>query len=208
MTSVQVVTLTRATVRAEHARFREWLVTAERRYDVEMSFSDAQPITNNRNQIASRFLERGHDYMLMLDDDNAPTFNPLDFVGSDYDVLGFPYPTWRAGNDPPLQWIPDYPHEGGGIIETDWVGTGCILIARRVLERFASLGEAPFMDDYDERGWRVWGEDIHFCRRARDVGYTVWLHAGRPVWHFKAVELTQLSRWLVAQGAAVGKVEA
>lgn len=206
--SVQVVTLTRATVRAEHSRFREWLVATEKRYNIDMAFSSAQPITNNRNQIATRFLERGYDYLLMLDDDNVPTFNPLDFVEHDLDILGFPYPTWRAGSEPPLQWIPQSPEDNGAILEVDWVGTGCVLIARRVLQAFADMGEPPFMDDFDARGWRTDGEDIHFCRRAKDFDFTTCLHLAHPIWHFKSVELTQLSKWLESQGASVGVVEA
>ncbi|NIM51631.1 MAG: hypothetical protein GTO22_20690, partial [Gemmatimonadales bacterium] len=68
------------------------------------------------NRIALATLESGADFLLKIDDDTVPLFNPLDYVGENKDVLGFPYPTWRANAEKPLIWFPREP-DGGGLVE-------------------------------------------------------------------------------------------
>ena len=96
---VHVITPSRAAVRIEHAQFREYLASRERRFELVLGYSAAQPIAANRNRIALKFLaDERADFLLMVDSDQAPAFNPLDYVGCDEDIVGFPCPTWRASN--------------------------------------------------------------------------------------------------------------
>ena len=72
-----------------------------------------------------------------------------------------------------------------GLYEVGSVGTGSMLIQRRVLERLAEvkgfpeapIWEAPTQHSVERGGKRTWalGEDHHFCKDARDLGFHVWL---------------------------------
>jgi hypothetical protein len=110
----------------------------------------------------------------------------------DLDVLGFPYPTIRINDDPPILWFPG-PPSGKGLVEVEAVGGGCLLIARRVLEHPGM--RAPFMNEWDADGLRTEPEDTSFCQRARICGFEVWCAMDRPVLHWKTVELVTVWKW-------------
>jgi len=196
MKSVQIITPTRADIRMELAQFREYLAARERRYRIQLGYSDAQPIANNRNRIVRKMLADGADYLLMIDSDTVPMFNPLDYIERDLDVLGFPYPTWRANDENPIHWFPSPPSDVG-LIEVEEVGGGCLLIARRVFEH--TMMQGPFLDFWDEEGLRAEPEDLSFCRRVREAGFRVWCAMDRPLAHFKTVELVTVWQYLEAQ---------
>jgi hypothetical protein len=193
MTNVHVITPLHGEVRPELALFRESLGANDRRYSLTLSYSDAQPTANNRNQIVRRFLKQGGDYLLMIDSDTIPLFNPLDYVARDLDVLGFPVPTWRGNHDNPLPWHPCLP-DGRGLVKIDWVSTACILIARRVLEHPALRG--PFLDEWDADGVRTAGEDQSFCRRALEAGFKIWCDTSRMCAHFKVADMATVWRYM------------
>jgi hypothetical protein len=153
------------------------------RYDLQFHFRIAKPTANNRNQIVKRFLSfgEGHGWLLMIDDDVVPLpdCNPLDLVERDLDVVGVLCPIWkwREGDAMnPVVWN-FMPLEGAetdavqGCVPVRFIGSGCMLIARRVLEHPAM--RAPFMDTWDEFGEKVGGEDRNFCLRAREAGFGV-----------------------------------
>lgn len=179
-------------LRPELALFRESLIARERRYRVTLGYPSAQPTAHNRNQIARRFLRDAEAaYLLMIDSDVVPQFNPLDYVERGLDVIGWPTPTWRANDTSPLVWHP-CPPDGKGLVGVEWVSTSCILIARRVLAHPDM--RAPFHDMWDADGMRTAGEDQSFCRRAARAGFEVWCDTRRMCAHFKAVDLLTLWR--------------
>jgi hypothetical protein len=193
--TVRFVTMTRGNMRPELAQFREWVSANERRYNIDMNYSDAQPIANNRNRVALATREMDADFLLTVDSDMVPLFNPFDYVEYDLDVLGFPYPTWRVNAAAPLFWYPGEP-DGSGLRQVEDVGGGCMLIARRVLEHPAM--RAPFMDAWDEDGRRVKPEDTTFCGRAKEAGFEVWCCFDVATEHFKPVALAALWRYIRA----------
>jgi len=75
-----------------------------------------------------------------------------------------------------------------GLTEVDAIGTGCIMIARRVLEDV----KAPFMNVYDENGIRKAGLDLEFCKKAKSKGYKVWAHLDHICSHWTDVDLRQV----------------
>lgn len=179
-------------LRPELAMFRESLAVRERRYRLTLGYPSAQPIANNRNQIARRFLaDPEASYLLMIDSDVVPQFNPLDYVERDLDVIGWPTPTWRANDIPPVRWFPFAPTPAG-LVEVDEVSTSCILIARRVLAHVDM--RAPFQDAWDADGIRTAGEDQSFCQRAARAGFKIWCDTTRLCAHFKTLDLLTLWR--------------
>ncbi len=149
-----------------------------------------------------------------MDDDNPPLRNPLDLVSLDLDVVGLPTPVWHCDGET----FPYYPNamrkvkdgykpitvEGvpTGLVEVDAVGTGCCLIARRVLvELFTRCegnpAEAPFMRRWNDRGLVEAGNDFAFCDRARAAGFRVWAHFGFECDHYKELPLREVAREIV-----------
>ena len=199
---VQIVTPTRGLVRLELSLIREHLATSDTRYQLILGYADGQPVASNRNAIVKRLLESEPpiDYLLTIDSDDAPAFNPLDWVELDLDIVGVPTPTWQSFRGSPLHWIPGPPMVGAGIQQVDYVGGGMMLIARRVLEHLEMA--APFMDFWDGFGIRTEGEDQSFCRRAAACGFDVWCDFDNQLLHWQIVELCAV--WDMLQGGKNG----
>lgn len=171
------------------------VLSHDKRYQVKITYHNRKPIEENRNQIAKKFLESGYDYLLMIDSDNPPLKNPLDLVELDKDVIACPTPQWRDGD---IFWVVMEKVDGGykpvpvsrrnGLQKVDAVGTGCILIARRVLEAV----KAPFIRKIDEDGMSQLGLDFYFCEKARNKGFKIWAHWDYPCSHFKEINLVEV----------------
>lgn len=171
----------------------------EKRYDVKIIMPTHQPYVHNLHLIRKDFLAGDFDFWLTMDDDNPPTRNPLDLVERDLDVIGFPTPVWAnmKPGDYPIYlnaldvqedgWTPHRDHRG--LQEVDAVGSGCLLIARRVMEAI----KAPFMRTWDEDGVVTHGGDYSFCRRAKEHGFKIWTDYRYPCLHFKEIELNEVA---------------
>jgi len=53
---------------------------------------------------------------------------------------------------------------------------------------------APFMDEFNELGIRKLGHDYSFCRRARKLGFHVWVGLDHICGHKRYVELLTIAR--------------
>jgi hypothetical protein len=164
----------------------------------------SKPSDNCRNKIVRRFLEGDQDYLLFIDSDNPPTCNPLEFVDLDLDVLGFPVPIWIGavlddgkGKQPWLwnafEWVEELGlwrewENKDGLQEVDAVGTGCMIIARRVLEAV----RPAFIREWDADGVIEKGSDLLFCKRAKEAGFKVWTHFGWPCCHYKTINMLEV----------------
>ena len=167
-------------------------------YNITVSYSMATPVMNNRAKIVKQFRAMGADWLMMLDEDCVPHANPFDLIELDYDIIGFPAPIQRGVSSPgdPIiwnveliddegNWVSECLPVGGEPIEVAAIGTGGILIARRVLEAMP----APFVEPVDKFGERVVGGDIFFCRRARKLGFKVWAAPSMALSHIKPTDL-------------------
>lgn len=158
-------------------------------------------VVENRNLLAKIARDEGFDFLLMWDSDQAPSFNPLDFAEYDKDVIGFPTPMYKAGEDPekPIalnvtedlpggDWISKQFNGNEGLTKLDgMIGTGLMLVATRVFEH-PDL-QAPFLELRDDDGLVELGEDQNFCRRARQAGFEVWTDPRYPSEHWNEVAL-------------------
>ena len=154
-----------------------------------MGYTSGYPASSCRNRIVELFLKTDAEFLVMMDDDQAPTCNPLDYIEHDFDVLGFPYPSIRINSDDIIPWFPSPPEEGG-LREVESIGGGCMVIARRVLEHPEM--KAAFSDTYDERGVFTEGEDVAFCRRAKETGFKIWCAMDKPLLHIKPAEMLRV----------------
>ncbi len=152
-------------------------------------------ISANRNEMTASFLNvTNADFLLWVDSDiSFPPYAVSRLMSYDLDIVGGVY--FRKEREArPL--IFDY-HDGGfhtryavprvGLFEVDGLGTGFMLIKRRVLERFnpdvvKAIGP-PFGIGVDDKGKEV-GEDLAFCKRAKQtLGYKIWADPSIPLMH-------------------------
>jgi hypothetical protein len=176
-------------------RITQWVM--EGNYNVKQMFSCINPTYANRNHIVQEFLKTNAEYLLMIDSDTVPLKNPLDMIDYDKDIVGAVYPTWK--NDAFI-WLACKLREDGayvqypkglrtGLKEVDALGTGCILIKRKVLETIPM----PFVDKVREGvGDRELGHDLYFCKRAKEKGFKVWADWGLECEHHKEINLLPL----------------
>ncbi len=181
----------------KHAHFAACKILADRRYRVRHDCPTHSPYVQNLHKIKEDFLDGGEDYLLTFDADNPPTNNPLDLVEFDCDVLGLPTPVWHDAvpEDRPYYFNAlDIKGEGytphtdcNGLQEVDAVGSGCLLIARRVLLKLRY--DQPFARQWNRDGTVEVGGDYSFCRKAKAAGFKIWTHYDYPCQHFNELEL-------------------
>ena len=169
------------------------------------------PISSNRNRIVQRFLQTDYDFLLMVDDDVVPLHNPAELVYANADIIGCP--ALVRQNRSNINWVAyvKHPTEDGygpvdfagidddvDLLKVDIVGTGCIIIARRVLEHPDM--KAAFNCEYNEDGITTSGTDFAFCRRAKRAGFEIYATPKRVCEHYKEVGLLEMDGYLRTEG--------
>lgn len=162
-------------------------------YDVEIEFHDDAPISNNRNKIVQRFLAKGYDYLLMIDDDVTPPPSVVNMADFGKDIMAATAFIWQQGAVMPVAWnrMEDGMYQPiditnkDGIVEVDAIGTGCVMLSRKVLEEV----KAPFLNEYDPDGIKLFGLDIAFCQKAKEKGFKVYTNIDYVCGHWKNVNL-------------------
>lgn len=155
-------------------------------------------ISRLRNQVVATFLEKTtDDWLLMIDTDeriDIPSFKKLIEAADAIErpiVSGLVFGGWQTGQmylEPVpcifkqgesggLYALHDYPKDS--VIEIDAAGTGCLLIHRKVLEKFRETADPVHQGDkwcyfQDMPLHQEWvGEDLLFCLRARALGFPI-----------------------------------
>lgn len=160
-----------------------------------VKFFGYRPSEHNRNFIVKEFLKTEYDYLLTIDEDVAPPVNVLDLAKLGKDVIGAVCPQWKE-ND--LMWVVldktggEYrqvkPDDREGLREVAAVGSGCLIMSRRVLKKV----KAPFMRKWNKDGLTELGLDLHFCEKAKAVGFKVWAHWDYICGHYKKIDLLKI----------------
>lgn len=209
---VDVIVLTMTSI---HKELASTLLALSRQthYNITVGFAAANPTSNNRCQIAKEFVdnERRPDWLMMIDEDTVPSGDFLRFTESTYDVLSFVTPCWKPATNPdcPVVWnihldedTKEFVPIRSGmlyelskeyqILDVASAGSGAILIRREVLEH-PDL-RAPFKDEFNEYGIRIYGHDLRFCERARAAGFKVGSVLLHPASHYKMIDLIDVAR--------------
>ena len=182
----------------------------------DMAIGDAK-IEHARNRLAHKFLETDAKWLLMMDDDIIPSIGrpnwfrywvqgarqildlPLQrhvlhrLVGAGKTLVGAAYfgrqenGALMASDQGLASRAKTYED---AVVPVDWVGTGCMLIHRKVFEDIrAKFGDSLKINvpDYEYDYFRPFdsarGEDVSFCLRAKDAGHQSHLDLGLPVFH-------------------------
>jgi hypothetical protein len=170
-------------------------------FPIFVDYSCEKPISFNRNQIVKRFLERPqYDYLIMLDSDIVPTANYLNLINFKKDIISGLCFAFTKKNIFPLilkhskekitgnkyrAYDSLHPDKWTGLVEVDAVGTGAVILSRKVLEAIPY----PFRNEYDKTGNKQIGLDLNFCRRAKKLGFQVWCHTDYVCSHHTRFDL-------------------
>ena len=202
MTSVYITVPNGSGYLHKHVHFAVCRMLADRRYTIRHDCPTWSPYVNNLHHCIKDFLKGGEDYWLSIDTDNPPINNPLDLIEYDCDVIGCPTPVWhnKVKGDRPyyfnaLIWDEKEqayrPHENmNGLQEVDAIGSGCMLIARRVILKLKD--QQPFMRRWNQDGTVEVGGDYSFCQKAKKAGFKIWAHFDYPCHHFNEVSLIEV----------------
>ena len=183
------------------------------RFDLVMGDS---MIYHSRNKIAHKFLETDAKWLFMLDDDMIPSIGRSgwyrswvpDARGASDQALSRGVLHRLIGAGKTLVGAAYFGRQEGGklacsnqslaadargyadkVVPVDWIGTGCLMIHRKVFEAIrekypelvSSDPEMPF--DYFLPLGNGNGEDVSFCKRAKAAGHQTYIDLGIPVKH-------------------------
>lgn len=169
--------------------------------DIGIMFMGYQkPIAYARNQIVKSFLSLDFEYLLMIDADQSVDMRFLSHWQYGLDIIS-PICMILKGNEVlPLllkekqdsfeyEIIKDY--MPGQFIAVDAVGTGCIMIARKVFETMP----APWFEYlFDAEGNMKTGNDFYFCRKAKKLGFNIYVDTSIVSNHYQEFDLANFTR--------------
>jgi hypothetical protein len=183
------------------------------RFDLVMGDS---MIYHSRNKIAHKFLQTDAKWLFLLDDDMIPSIGRAawyrswvpDARGASDQALSRGVLHRLIGAGKTLVGAAYFGRQEGGrlacsdqslaadarayadkVVPVDWIGTGCLLVHRKVFESIrekypelvSSDPEMPF--DYFLPLGNGNGEDVSFCKRAKAAGHQTYIDLGIPVKH-------------------------
>lgn len=135
-------------------------------------------IPASRNVIASKC---NADYLMFIDSDMVfPSYGISRLMSREKDIIGGLY-VRKTDDHKPLIFgfdkaknfreIFDFPPDEP--FQVDGIGTGFLLIHKRVLQKFADDAVFPFSIIYAPNKKEL-GEDLSFCHKARNMGFEIW----------------------------------
>lgn len=175
------------TTNSSHEQFNDSLIslidfTKSQGHKVDRINTYRDNITFARNKIASQALKGNYDYLFFLDDDMV--FEPdllVNLMKLEADIASGLCFLRREPHEPSMfnlakdgrSYNPVVIWNTGDLIKCDAVGMACTLISKNVLKAIAENSEyyktsyAFFDNAYHQ------GEDMRFCRKAKDLGFTI-----------------------------------
>ena len=138
-----------------HPELAKYLITLGQKYgnEIQFMFRSQNPVSVNRNALVEEFLKTEAEWLLFLDDDMNPKTDLLEMCNSGKDVMqavtcilqnNVPQPLImrKVDNSDKIlfkQIEEDLDNAIDGLIPVDGVGTGCLLINRRVFNIIENL---------------------------------------------------------------------
>jgi len=145
--------------------------------------TSGQPIHVARNQLVREMFKNNAEYIFFLDSDVVPHRDDIilkllehekPIVSGIYHKRFPPFgPCIEKNTDMGVkQWI-DHPQ---GLIEVDYVGAGCLLVHNSVFKRMTPPWFHWTLDqDNPDPEIPLRSEDYYFNRKARKLGYKIWV---------------------------------
>jgi hypothetical protein len=164
--------------------------------EIEMIYA-LNPLDFARNTAVTMARTRNVDWLLMLDNDTAPTASPLALIQSaptNADVVAMPYGS-NFGDKftVAVEFVPGV--ASGEFLGVKSIGAGCMALRSSVWQR---IPKGPWFkivsDETSELYKPKFTEDIYFCNLARAAGMSIWVHHSAGAAHYHTVNVTDLAR--------------
>jgi len=146
-----------------------------------------------------------YKYILSIDSDNLVSGEQiLKLMNHNKDIVGFSYlqPSGYLACCEKYDWEYFHSHKGHRmltlqdledrkdiLIPVEFLGFGCLLIKKGVFE---SIPIPHFASEIERNGnyIGICGEDVSFCKKAKDAGYQILLDPSEIISHEKLIRLT------------------
>lgn len=129
-----------------------------------------------RERLAQQALDGGFTHLLFVDSDMFFEPDALDrLIARDKDIVGADY---NKKVLPPEGTV--IGAEEGDFVKCEGIATGFLLIKTEV---FKKLKHPWFFYEADEQGNCITGDDMWFCKIAREAGYDIWCDKSIKVFH-------------------------
>jgi GT2 family glycosyltransferase len=152
-------------------------------------------IADIRNRLVVDALNDGCTHLLTIDTDQVyPKDTIKKLMAHDLDIVGGVIHRRYPPFEPILKrWdiekenyvnLPDEICYSGDLVEVDATGCGCLLMKTEI---FLNMEDPWFAFSHNHQGYPI-GEDINFCKKAKEAGYRVFVDTSIQIDH-----LTQFS---------------
>lgn len=145
-------------------------------YKAHFQYFFGYAVDQVRNLIAD-WTVKGYDYLFAVDHDMIFAPDTLQkLIAADKPVVSGIYrqrlePQTIEVYDHNLRHLPYENLYGKGLIEVGGCGFGCVLVKKEV---FADVGYPQFVYHQALDHAHTFSEDLDFCKKAREKGYTIW----------------------------------
>lgn len=173
--------------------FPYWVTHPE--YQVDMYNPESLiPLDYARNVIRKRFLAEDYDFLLTIDADVVPPFEVITLASFNKDVIAPVCYVLKEDGIIPMalkrveegwQVIGDL--DSNKVYDVDCAGIGCLMIARRVLEKVPLFNFV-----YDLDGMLVTDEGFNWSDKVKEAGFSIYVHTDMVCDHYRTVNLKQL----------------
>jgi len=147
---------------------------------INCAFNIGSVITIARRNLTDIFMNSGFDYAWWVDSDmKFPIDTPIrllnrgvPLVGCNYRRRRFPNPGFTGMMGQPgsfTELVTD--DKSPAMQDVDVLPHGCVMVHRSVYEK---MPQPHYIQDFDANLNLEIGEDIYFCRKAREAGFQVW----------------------------------
>ncbi len=167
------------------------VMTDQKQIPIDLLLVQTAPISTARHHCALEALKGGFTHLLFLDTDQRfPAATALRLLAHQRPIVGATYRKRMLPHD--LNHVELGESVSGhldpgevGLREVQSLPGGCLLIETKV---FTKMKPPYFRFEY--AGGKLFGEDVLFCRDARDAGYKIWLDCdlSREVGHLGVQE--------------------
>jgi hypothetical protein len=157
------------------------------------------PVAAARNEAVEKMLQLGVEWLLQIDNDTVAPLNILGLLENigDRKIVGCPTPmeyergktVFNVGHRVEGGKVELYRSVPDGWSTAELVGSGCLLVHRDV---FLSLCDPWFEHRNVIKDRAHANEDFHFCEKAREKGFQVWINSSFICRHYHTVELFQM----------------
>jgi len=146
------------------------------------TFLTGMPFDHARNSACENILKSTFTWLFFLDDDIVcPPDTVLRLMAHNKDIISGLYfrrspplaPVMMRLEGEKANFITQF--KTGDIVEADFVGAGCLLIHRRVIEKVQYPWFDWRVDRRDLAGHKRCSEDFAFCESARQAGFKIYV---------------------------------